>query len=129
MDVVLIQHIDDLWECGCDVYTFFVLNALYPLKKDFLYKHGKIFSRLTFRSLIEVHEHCNEWCLTVTGHERHQLLLDRLYTIFYFLSQTLVYEFVYLLRIYNALFNKLLCFCADLLPAYVDKWSKMCKTE
>ncbi len=80
MDVVLIQHIDQLRESRGDPYALFVLHALHSLQQHLPDNGREVISCLPLRHLIEVHEHGHEGGLSVTGHEGNELVLDGLDT-------------------------------------------------
>ena len=77
-DVVLIQHIDQLRERRRDPHALLILDALHPLAEHFLNQHCKVFPGLPLRHLVQVHEHRHKRCLAVAGHQRDQLILNRL---------------------------------------------------
>ena len=91
--IVLVQHIDQLRERRGDPHALFVLDALHPLQQNFLDEHGQVVSRLTFRHLVQVHEHGHERRLSVTGHQGDQLILDGLDPALDFLSQAALHDF------------------------------------
>ena len=87
-DVVLVKHIDQLRECRGDPHALLVLDTLHTLNHHFLDDQSKVISRLSLRNLIEVHENGYKRSLTITGHQRDQLVLDRLNSALDLLSQT-----------------------------------------
>ena len=97
IDIVLIQCVDDLREGRCDPDTLLILDALHALLQDLLDDHREVITGLARRYLIEVHEHRNERCLTVTGHEGDHLILDGLYTTYDLFLQALFHDLPYLL--------------------------------
>ena len=46
--------------------------------------------RLTLRHLIQIHEHGNKRCLSVTGHQCNQLILNRLDSVLYLFFQAVL---------------------------------------
>ncbi len=79
--VVLVQHIDELRERGRDPHAGLVLDPLDPLFQNLLDHHGEVFFfSLSFR-FVKVHIDRNERRLAVRGHQRHNLVLDRLYAL------------------------------------------------
>ncbi len=88
MDVILIQHIDQLRECRCDPRTALVLNTLHTLLHNFLDDQCKVITGASLRNFIKIHENRYKWCLSVTGHKSDQLVLDRLDTTLDFILQS-----------------------------------------
>jgi len=79
-NIVLIQNINQLGEGRGNPNTLFVLYSLHSLAKYFFDNEGQILSSLSFRNFIQIHEHGHKGSLTVTGHERNQLVLNGLDT-------------------------------------------------
>ena len=97
MDVVLLQHIDQLGEGGSDPHALLILDALIPLEEHLLHDHGKILLLPLVVGLVEVHEHGDEGGLSVGGQQRHHLILDGLYAAADLLPQASLHQLVDLL--------------------------------
>ncbi len=131
VDIVLIEHIDELRECRGDPDALLVLDALHALAKDLLDDHRKVLSRLSVRHLIEVHEHRDERRLAVAGHQGDQLILDGLNAALDLLLQAVSDDLLNHFRIcvLAALLSLLDDFLADLLAGDIDKRSKVRERE
>ena len=92
-DIILIQHIDQFRESRSDPDTLLIFNSLHTLDQYFFNDHRKVISGLSFRDLIQIHEHSHKRCLSVTGHQRDQLILDRLDSALHFLTETTLCHF------------------------------------
>ena len=79
MDVVLLQHVDQLGEGGGDPHAVLILHALIPLEQHLLDDHGQILLLPLVLGLVQIHEHGDEGSLSVGGQQRHHLILDGLY--------------------------------------------------
>ena len=131
MDVILIQHIDQLRECRCDPRTALVLNTLHTLLHNFLDDQCKVITGASLRNFIKIHENRYKWCLSVTGHKSDQLVLDRLDTTLDLILQS---AFRYLLddliiKRLTASLTFLDYLVTDLLAADVYKRSQMGERE
>ena len=131
IDIVLIQCVDDLREGRCDPDTLLILDALHALLQHLLDDHREVITGLTRRYLIEVHEHRNERCLTVTGHEGDHLILDGLYSTYDLLLQTLLHNLPYLLvgHAHAGLCILLQHAACDLLTGYVHERCQVAEGE
>ncbi len=97
MNVIFIQHIDQLRESRGDIDTFLILDALHPLLEHFFNDHGKIFTRLAVFDFIQIHEHSHERSLAIGCHQGDDLILNRLHTILDFLVHTLLRNLINLI--------------------------------
>ena len=79
-NVILLQNINQLWKCWCDVYALLILNTLNSLVEHLLNNTCKVFPDLSFWRLMQIHEYRNKWSLTIGCHKRDDLILDHLYT-------------------------------------------------
>ena len=131
IDIVLIQCVDDLREGRCDPDTLLILDALHALLQHLLDDHREVITGLTCRYLIEVHEHRNERCLAVTGHEGDHLILDGLYSTYDLLLQTLLHDLPYLLvgHDHAGLCILLQHTACDLLTGYVHERCQVAEGE
>ena len=126
-NIIFIQCINNLRECRCDPDSLFVLYALHTLFQNLFNDQCKIRSGLSVRYLIQIHEHGYKRCLSVTGHQGNELILNCLHTTGDFFTQTALngsLDLFFLQRIsvflplcYNLLTN--------LLTGYVNKRSQM----
>ena len=87
VDIIFIQNVNQFRERRGDPDAFFVFDALHSLDQNLADNGGQIFSGLSFRNLIQVHEHGDKRRLPVAGHQRDQLVLDGLDAASYFLCQ------------------------------------------
>ncbi len=78
MDVVLLQHIDQLGEGGGDPDTGLVLHALIALADGLFDDDGKVCLLLRVAGLAQIHEDGDEGGLTIGGHQGDDLILDGL---------------------------------------------------
>ena len=78
LNVVVLQYIDELGEGRGDPDTLLILHALHALLHDLLNNHGEVMLGLRVVDLVEVHEHGDEWGLSVGGHQCDDLILDSL---------------------------------------------------
>ena len=90
VDVVLLEHIDELREGRGDPHALFVLHALIALTERLLDDDGKIMLLLRITRLAEVHEHRDERRLAIRCHERDDLILDGLHAALDLLAQALL---------------------------------------
>ena len=94
MDIILIEYINEFRERRSNPYALFIFDALHSLEKYFFDNHGKIVTGASFRYFVKIHEHGDERCLAVTGHERDELVLDGLDTALDFSVETFFYNFI-----------------------------------
>ena len=128
IDIVILQHIDELGECGGDPDAGLVLDALIALAEHLLNDDGEIrLQALVVTGLVQVHKDRDERCLTVGGHQCDDLILDRLHAALDLLAQALFNDLGKLLLAgVNAQILHLgLDIAADLLAADVNKGSQM----
>ena len=78
VDVVLLQHVDELGERRRDPHALLVLHALIPLKQHLLDDDRQIRPFLFAAGLAQIHEHRDERSLSVGGQQCHHLILDGL---------------------------------------------------
>ena len=78
VDVVLLQHIDELGEGGGDPDTGLILHALIALADGLLDDDGKVGLLLRVAGLTQIHKDGDEGSLTVGGHKGDDLILDGL---------------------------------------------------
>ena len=130
-DVVLVKHIDQLRECRGDPHALLVLDTLHTLNHHFLDDQSKVISRLSLRNLIEVHENSYKRSLTITGHQRDQLVLDRLNSALDLLSQTSLDNLIdnRLIEGLSTLLALLNHVLAQFLTADIHKRRKMSQSE
>ena len=79
VDIVLLEHVDELRERRRDPDALLVFHALIALAQRLLDDHGEVMALLLVFRLAEVHEHRHERRLTVRGQQRDDLILDRLH--------------------------------------------------
>ena len=91
-DIVLFQNVDQLGERRCDPDALFVLDAFIALTQGLLDDHGQILLLLLISGLVQIHEHGNEGCLSVGGHEGNHLILDGLNTAADFVAQPVLHH-------------------------------------
>ena len=89
-NIILVQHVDQLRERRCDPHALFIFDTLHPLDHHLFDDHCQVVSGLPFRHFVQVHEHRYKRRLSVTGHQRDQLVLDRLDTAFDLVFQALL---------------------------------------
>ena len=124
IDVVILQHIDKLGEGGGDPDAGLVLDALIALAEHLLNDDGEIrLQALIVTGLVQVHKDRDERCLTVGGHQRDDLILDRLHTALDLLAQALFNDLgEFLLAGVDAqILHLCLDIAADFLAADVNK--------
>ena len=79
MDVVLLEHIDQLREGWCNEYTFLILDTLDSLVQHLLDDCCKVGSCLTFRYFVKIHKYGNKRRLSIGRHQCDNLILDHLH--------------------------------------------------
>ena len=131
VDVILLEHVDQLREGRGDPDALLVFDALVALAQRLLNDDGKVVLLLRAARLAEVHEHGDEGRLTVGGHERDDLILDGLHAALDLLAQTLLDDLGDLfLRGRDAQRRDLLFHrAANFLAADVDERRKMRQTD
>ena len=102
VDVVLLQHIDQLGEGGGDPHAGLVLHALVALVQGLLDDESQILLLLLVFGLAQVHEHGDEGSLTVGGHQGDHLVLDGLHAPADLLPQALFHDTVHHLGVGGA---------------------------
>ena len=90
MDVVVLEHVDELGEGGRDPDALLVLDALVALAQGLLDDEGEVLLGLLVAGLVEVHEDRDEGGLAVGGHESDDLILDGLDTAGDLVAQALI---------------------------------------
>ena len=79
VDVVLLQHVDQLRERRRDPHALLVLHTLIALLEGLLDDHGQIVLLPLVLGFAQIHEHRDERRLSVRGQQRHNLILDGLH--------------------------------------------------
>ena len=79
VDVVLLEHVNELRERRRNPDALLVFHALIALAQRLLDDHGEVVALLLVFRLAEVHEHRHERGLAVRGQQRNDLILDRLH--------------------------------------------------
>ena len=97
VDVVLLEHVDELGEGGGDPDALLVLDALVALLEHLLDDEGEVVLLLCAAGLVEVHEDGDERRLAVGGHEGDNLVLDGLHAACDLVVQALLDHLVDLL--------------------------------
>ena len=123
MDIVLLQHIDQLGEGGGDPHALFVLHALDPLAQRLLNDHGQVGLFLGILGLAQVHKHGHKGCLAVGGQQGDHLVLNGLHTTTDFVPQALLGDLVDLFLIGSGAegLSLFLYRSADLFPTDLHK--------
>ena len=131
VDIVLVQHIDQLREGRCDPYPLLILHALHSLQQHLPDDGRQVISGLSLRHLIEVHEHGHEGSLAVTGHEGDELILNGLDTALDLLGKPALHHLVNdgLVQGLTALCPLLDDLLPDLLPGHIHKGCQMRQGE
>ena len=93
MDIVFIQHVNELRESRGNPYALFILHALHSLAEHFFDNHGQVLPGLSVRHFVQIHEHGDERSLSVAGHEGNELVLDGLDARFDFFLQPSFHDF------------------------------------
>ena len=97
VDVVLLQHIDQLGEGRGDPNARFVLDALIALLERFFDDESEILLFLLVPRLVEVHEHRHKRRLAVGGQQSQHLILDGLHAPCDLVAQAAFHKVVKLL--------------------------------
>ena len=92
MDVVLLEHVDELGERRGDPHAGLVLHALVALAERLLDDDGEVVLLLGRAGLVEVHEDRHERRLAVGGHEGDHLVLDGLHAAADLVAQALLHD-------------------------------------
>ena len=127
VNVVLLQHVDELGEGRGDPHAVLILDALVALLQRLLDDQGQILALLIVLGLTQVHEYRHKWCLPVGGQKRQHLILDGLDAPAHLVPQAGLHQLPdLLLRRLDAQGGHLLLHdLADLLPAHVHKGGQM----
>ena len=127
MNVILFQHIDQLWKSRCDKYTFFILDTFDSLVKHFLNDCCKIGSRLSFRYLVQIHKYSNKWSLSIRCHQCDDLILDHLHTTvdFFFYTQLCYFVDFFFVKIQSDCLEFPAHLYTEFFTADLYKWCKM----
>ena len=127
VDVILLQHIDQLGEGGSDPHALFVLHALVALLQGFLNDEGQILFLLLVLGLTQVHEHRHEGGLAIGGQQGQHLVLDGLDAAADLIPQTGLHQLLDLLPGGPDAqgLHLLLHQPADLLPAHIHEGGQM----
>ena len=131
VDVVFVQHVNELREGRGNPYALFILHTLHSLAEHFFDNHGQVFPGLSVGHFVQVHEHGDEGGLSVTGHEGDELVLDGLDAGFDFFLQAPFHNlfddgFVHGFAGFFSFFNH---FFRDFLAADVHKGRQMGQGE
>ena len=124
IDVVVLQHIDELGEGGGDPDTGLVLDALIALAQHLLNDDGQVgLQALVVTGLIQIHKDRDEGSLAVGGHQGDDLILDGLHTALDLLAQALLHDLgdLLLAGVNAQLLHLGLDVAADLLAADIDE--------
>ena len=124
-DVVLFQHIDQLGEGGGDPHACLVLHALIALPDGLFNNDGKVGLLLRVAGFAQIHEHGNEGCLTVGGHQGDHLILDGLHAAVDLVAQTALHDLLLALGRDVQTFHLQLHLSGDLLAGDVHKGCQM----
>ena len=127
MNVIVLEHVDELGERRGDPHAGFVLNALIALTKRLLHNHGKVVLLLGRTGLIEIHKDRHERRLAIRGHKGHDLILNRLNAATDLVTQAVLNNLADLFgRCGNAKLLELAGdLAANLLTAHLDERGKM----
>ncbi len=96
-NIIFFQYINQFRERRCNINAFLILYAANTLIQHFFYDKRKVVSRLSLRHFINVHENRYKWRLSVSCHQRNDLILYHLYTAVDFLAHTHFRDFINLL--------------------------------
>ena len=96
VNVVLLQHINELGECRRDPNAAFVLYTLIALHQHFLDNQRQIVLFLLALGFIQVHKYRNKGRLTIGGQQRHHLILNGLHTAADLVTQAFFHHFTQL---------------------------------
>ena len=91
--VVFLKHVDELGKRRRDPHSSLVFHALVALAQRFLDDHGKVVLLGLGARLVQVHEHGDEWGLTVGSHQRDDLVLDGLHAAADLVAQAAFHHF------------------------------------
>ena len=127
VNVIVLEHVDELGERRGDPHAGFVLNALIALTKRLLHNHGKVMLLLGRTGLIEIHKDRHERRLAIRGHKGHDLILNRLNAATDLVTQAVLNNLADLFgRCGNAELLELAGdLAANLLTAHLDERGKM----
>ena len=124
IDVVVLQHVDELGEGGGDPDTGLVLDALVALAQHLLNDDGQVgLQALVVTGLVQVHKDRDERGLAVGGHQGDDLILDGLHTALDLLAQALLHDLgdLLLAGVNAQILHLGLDVAADLLAADINK--------
>ena len=128
-DVILLENIYKLRECGGDVYACLILNALVSLNKRFLNYHSEVGTLRLGLSLSEIHKYRNEGSLSVRRKKSYNLVLNTLNALPYLLAKSALGNLIDSLRVGNTHLGKLARhLLLYLLAADLNEGSKMRQT-
>ena len=127
LDVVRLQHVNQLGESGRDPVALLVAHTLPPLLEHLLDYHREVGLLPLVLRLVQVHEDRDERSLPVGRHERDHLVLNRLHAARDFVAQAHVNDCLCLLlgvgdarRLLH-----LVDFADEFLPAHVHEWREV----
>ena len=90
VDIVILQHVDQLREGRGDPDALFIFHALITLAQSLFYNKSQILLFLFVLCFVQIHEDGDERSLSVGGHQRDNLILNHLYAVFNLFPQTLL---------------------------------------
>ena len=127
VDVVLLQHVDQLGEGGGDPHALLVLHALVALLQSLLDDEGQVLPLLLVLGLPQVHVHRDKGGLAVGGQQGQHLVLDGLDAPAHLVPQPGLHQLLDLLPggLDAQGLHLLLHQPADLSPAHVHKGGQM----
>ena len=89
MNVVFLQHVDELGEGRSNPDALFIFHALIALAQGLFDNQSQILFFLLVLCFVQVHEYGHEGSLSVGSHQSYHLILDHLYAVFHLFPQAL----------------------------------------
>ena len=89
MNVVFLQHVDELGEGRGNPDTLFIFHTLIALAQGFFDNQSQILLFLLVLCFVQVHEYGYEGSLSVGSHQGYHLILDHLDAVFHLFPQAL----------------------------------------
>ena len=80
VDIVFIQHINQLRECRSNIRTNFIFDTFDALLQRLFDNNSQVITSLTGRNLVQIHKHSDKRSLTIGCHQGNNLILNRLNT-------------------------------------------------
>ena len=129
VDVILLKHIDELWESRWYPHAVLVLYTEDTLFEDFLDYHCKICLFLLAACLVKIHKYCYKRRLSVCGQQSYHLVLNCLNAPCDLLTQALFGDLIYsfLVSLDTKLFDLFKQLGSYLFTAYLNKRCKVRK--